>query len=101
METEKTKKTDWLRRYFTLPTLLVWGFLIYMAFFSETSVLKELEYKHIIDSLENEVAISRDSMIYFHALNERLESDPEMMEQVVREQYNMNRPDEDVYIFEK
>jgi cell division protein FtsB len=101
METKKTKTIQWLRRYFSPMTIIVLALLCYMAFFGETSVVKELEYKRIIDSLENEVAISRDSMMYFHELNERLESDPAMMEQVVREQYNMNRPNEDVYIFEK
>ena len=53
----------------------------------------------IIDSLRTEVEINRDSMLYYKNLNSRITTDPEVMEQVVREQHNMKRPNEDVFIF--
>ena len=70
-----------------------------MIFFSDTSVLKKIEYQRIIDSLRTEVEINRDSMLYYKNLNSRITTDPEVMEQVVREQHNMKRPNEDVFIF--
>lgn len=39
-------------------------------------------------------------MLYYQQLNERLAGDPDLMEQVVREQYGMKRQSEDVYLFE-
>lgn len=75
--------------------------VVYMIFFSDTSVRKKIEYQHIIDSLRTEVEITRDSMLYYKELNSRLTTDRDIMEQIVREQHNMKRPNEDVYVFTK
>lgn len=93
------KSGSWLRRYVSLLTVGVMAAIVYMLFFSDTSVLHKIEYQRIIDSLQTEVEINRDSMLYYKELNSRLSSDPEVMERVVREQHNMKRPDEDVYVF--
>lgn len=99
MNADIEKSTRWFRRYFSLITIGVIAVVIYMIFFSDTSVLDKIEYQRIIDSLRIEVRETRDSMLYYRQLNSRLSTDPEIMEQVVREQHNMKRPDEDVYIF--
>lgn len=99
MNTDIKKSTRWLRRYFSLITIGVIVAVVYMIFFSETSVLHKIEYQRIIDSLRYEVQVNRDSMLYYKELNSRLSTDPEIMEQVVRERHNMKRPDEDVFIF--
>lgn len=93
------QSTRWFRRYFSLISIGVIAVVIYMIFFSETSVLKKIEYQRVIDSLRLEVQTNRDSMLYYRELNSRLTTDPEIMEQVVRERHNMKRADEDVYIF--
>lgn len=99
MDKDIQKSTRWLKRYFSLITIGVFAAIIYMIFFSETSVMRKIEYQRIIDSLQAEVEINRDSMLYYKELNSRLDTDPAVMEQVVREQHNMKRPDEDVYVF--
>ena len=99
MKTDIQNSTRWFRRYFSLLTLGVIAVILYMIFFSDTSVLKKIEYQRIIDSLRTEVEINRDSMLYYTNLNSRITTDPEVMEQVVREQHNMKRPNEDVFIF--
>lgn len=99
MNTDIKKSTRWFRRYFSLITIGVIAAIIYMIFFSETSVLHKIEYQRIIDSLRYEVQVNRDSMLYYKELNSRLSTDPEIMEQVVRERHNMKRADEDVFIF--
>ena len=99
MKTDIENSTRWFRRYFSLLTLGVIAVILYMIFFSDTSVLKKIEYQRIIDSLRTEVEINRDSMLYYKNLNSRITTDPEVMEQVVREQHNMKRPNEDVFIF--
>ena len=101
MEKDLKKTTNWLRRYVSLITIGVFAAIIYMIFFSETSIVHKIEYQHVIDSLRVEVEINRDSMLYYKELNSRLTTDPEIMEQVVRERHNMKRADEDVFIFDK
>ena len=99
MTKDNSARTNWLKRYFSVVTVVVLVGIAYMIFFSDTSIVKKIEYQRIIDSLENEVAITHDSITYYRDLNRRLTSDPAVMEQVVREQHNMKRPDEDVYVF--
>ena len=38
-------------------------------------------------------------MLFYKELNSRLSTDREVMEQIVREQHYMKRPNEDVYTF--
>ena len=99
MNPDIKQSTQWFKRYFSLISLGVLGVVIYMIFFSETSVVNKIEYQRIIDSLRTEVEVNRDSMLYYKHLNSLLTTDPEVMERVVREQHNMKRPDEDVFIF--
>ena len=99
MNTDIQKSTRWFRRYFSLLSVGVIAATLYMIFFSDTSVLHKIEYQRIIDSLRTEVKINRDSMLYYKKLNSLITTDPEVMEQVVRERHNMKRPDEDVFIF--
>lgn len=91
--------TQWFRRYFSLITLGVIAAIVYMIFFSDTSVVQKIKYQHIIDSLRIEVKATHDSMLFYKELNSRLSTDREVMEQIVREQHNMKRPNEDVYTF--
>ncbi|MGM9844702.1 MAG: septum formation initiator family protein [Muribaculaceae bacterium] len=91
---------QWLRRYMSLPTICVVATLVYMIFFSDTTIVKSMEYRSTIDSLRNEISIQTDSLEYYRRLNDRLQRDPQMLERVVREHYNMKRADEDIYIFE-
>jgi len=99
MNTDLKKSTKWFKRYFSLITIGVIAAVIYMIFFSDTSVIKKIEYQRIIDSLQTEVETTRDSMLYYKDLNSRLNTDREVMEQIVREKHNMKRPNEDVYVF--
>lgn len=99
MNTDIEKSTRWFKRYFSLLSIGVIAVVIYMIFFSDTSVTRKIEYQRVIDSLRTEVEITRDSMLHYKELNSRLTTDLEVMEQVVREQHNMKRPDEDVFVF--
>ncbi len=89
----------WCRRYFSVLNIAVVGCFIFIVFFQENSVGKYTEYSRTIDSLNIEIKHYKDTMEYYHRLNMRLSTDPQVMERVVREQYNMNREGEDVYIF--
>ena len=84
----------------SLPTVAVLAILVYIVFFGESSVTQRIEYQRQIDSLSAEVAVVQDSVDYYRELNRRLASEPEAMERVVREQYNMKREHEDIYVVE-
>ena len=93
------KKKTWLNRYVTVPIVIGVVLIIYFAFFSEMSISRRIAYQKVIDSLEVSLKAQQDSLAYYRDLNRRLTTDPALMEQVVREQYNMKRDNEDVYVF--
>ena len=91
---------SWTKRYMTLPTVVVLAVLVYIVFFGDSSVAMRVRYQSQIDSLRTEVELVQDSVDYYRDLNRRLASAPEAMERVVREQYNMKREGEDVFVIE-
>ncbi len=90
----------WAKKYLSWPTIICLIGLAYIIFLGEHTVFRTIDYDTQIDSLRNELAAQTDTMLYYRDLNRRLTTDPELMEQVVREQYNMKRDNEDVYIFQ-
>lgn len=91
---------SWGRRYISLWALLLTGAILYLLFFQENSSSRIYAYQQTIDSLKAEIKTNRDTMLYYHELNQRMQNhDPEIVERVVREHFNMSTPDEEVYIF--
>lgn len=90
----------WLRRYVSLPLLVVMAFLAYLLFFNEHSLKADMEYARQERELLTEISHYEDTMLYYEALNARLDADPAELEKVVREMYHMQLPSEDVYVFE-
>lgn len=95
-----SRSWNWTRRYITLPLLIAVAYIVFVLFFNENSYFKSVEYQQEIDRLEAEIKENNDTMMYYHRLNVSLSSDPARMEKIVREQYHMQRPDEDIYVFE-
>lgn len=81
-------------------SIIVIGFLIYTLFIQDNSIFKYMEYQSTIDSLTTRIEMAKDTMEYYHKMNSLLSTDSETMERVVREQYNMAREGEDIYVFE-
>lgn len=94
------KFVRWCRRYVSVFSILVVCGLVYILFVQENSLKRYGELTNTVDSLRLEIKNATDTMNYYHQLNERLSTDPELMERVVRENYNMVREGEDVYIFQ-
>lgn len=90
----------WTRRYITLPLLIAVAYIVFVLFFNENSYFKSMEYQEEIDRLEAEIKENNDTMLHYRQLNASLSSSPAELERIVREQYHMQRPNEDVYIFE-
>lgn len=90
----------WIRRYISVLGILVVAFLAYMLFFQDNSVFRYMQYSNTVDSLQQEITMATDTLEHYQLLNDQLTRNPEAMERVVREQYNMVREGEDVYVFE-
>lgn len=90
----------WLKRYVSLSLLVVLGFVAFVLFFNENSVMKSMDYASEIRDLEAQIAQYEDTLRYYQELNARLDSDPRELERIVRVNYHMQRPSEDVYIFD-
>lgn len=90
----------WCRRYLSLTLLaaVVIGALV--LFFNENSLMRTMEQERRIDELQTRIQDATDTLEYYRALNRSLNTDRETMERIVREQHHMQRPDEDVYLFE-
>ncbi|MDE6152886.1 MAG: septum formation initiator family protein [Muribaculaceae bacterium] len=92
---------NWFKRYITVPLAGVVCFVVYVCFFNEeNSVIDRIRYQKRIEELQSEIADNRDSLEYYRTLNANLETDRENIERVVRERYRMQRPNEDIYVFE-
>ncbi len=97
---ESSSFIAWCKRYISVSALVIAGALVYVLFFNDNSILNHYQYEGEIDRLKAEIKVNRDSLEYYRAMNSRLDTDREAMEQIVREQYHMQRPNEDVYIVE-
>ena len=94
-----TNVWKWCRRYVTVMSVIVVGFMVYSMFFNESSV-KSMEVNNEIERINNAIKQNEDTTAYYNQLLQRLSDDPETMERIVREHYHMQRPNEDVYVFE-
>ena len=99
MKETLTNVWKWCRRYVTVMSVIVVGFMVYSMFFNESSV-KSMEVNNQIERINNAIKQNEDTTAYYNQLLQRLSDDPETMERIVREHYHMQRPNEDVYVFE-
>ena len=90
----------WLKRYVSLSLIIILGFVAYVLFFNENSIMRNMEYASQIRELEKEIAVYEDTLMHYQQLNEMLDGNPAEIERIVRERYHMQRLSEDVYIFE-
>ncbi|MCH5319452.1 MAG: septum formation initiator family protein [Paramuribaculum sp.] len=88
----------WCRRYIRVSFLLMVGILGYVMLFSDNSVMDNYRYQKEIDRLSDEIALNNDTLQYYQKLLDQLTTEPEAMERIVREQYHMQRVNEDIFI---
>lgn len=100
MKETLSRAWKWIRRYVTVPLLIAAAYIVFVLFFNENSYFKSMEYQEEIDRLEAEIKENNDTMMHYHRLNASLSSDPAELERIVREEYHMQRPNEDVYVIE-
>ena len=92
---------NWCRRYISVLFVVVAAVLLYLVFFSDNSMMQVYAYNRTINSLRHEIAVQTDTMNHYFKLNEELDNrEPEAIERVVRENFNMCREDEEVFVCE-
>ena len=80
--------------------ITVVAFAVIIGFLDENSLFRRLAYEREISQLKEEIEKYRaDYEENTKRLNE-LNSNPDAIEQVVREKYLMKKPNEDIYVFE-
>lgn len=96
--TPRYTTAQWCHRYLSVSAVAVIGALTYVLFLNDNSVIDHYEYEARIRELRHEISLNRDTLEYYRTLNDRLDTDRSTMEQIVREQYHMQRPSEDIYL---
>lgn len=89
---------SWTRRYVSLPLVVAVVYAAFVLFFNENSYSHSAELQNQIDELRAEIKENNDTMQYYLRLNHNLDTDPATLERIVRERYQMQRPNEDVYL---
>ena len=71
---------------------------LYIAFFGEHNYAEIIELEKEIKELKADIKAMKDSCALYELKLQQLETDPETFEKIIREQYQMKRPEEDLYI---
>lgn len=66
----------------------------------DTSLTLNMKYQKEIARLNREIKLNKDSAAYYRAKREALLHSDDKLEHIAREQYNMQKPGEDVYIID-
>ena len=74
------------------------GFGAYMTFFSDYNYMQTSKYTRQANQLQLKIKNAKDSAEIYREKLRALNSTPEMVEKVVREEYHMKKPNEDVYL---
>ncbi len=93
---KRIKKLNfWVRRKSHFTLIAVGSVVVLLLFFNEDTNMK---YQEEIKSLKRQIRECEDSAEWYRTRREALYISAEDLEHVVREQYHMQRPSEDVYL---
>ncbi len=99
MESDNIQKSrKWIPSWLSIPLVVLVAFIIMMVFFNENSYMKSIEYNSQINTLKQKIQENLDSTKYYTGKVNELHTNRETLEKIAREQYNMQRENEDVYI---
>lgn len=100
---QKMKKGSlWLRRRSTLPFLAIGCVVVLMLFLNEeTSVKTNMEYEKRINMLKSSIKLNEDSAEYYRRHRLAIEKGESDLEHLAREKYHMQKPTEDIYVYDE
>lgn len=101
MEQQEEKKGFWARKRSAIPFLVIGTVIVLVLFLNEeTSVKTNMEYENRIKSLKTEIQNNKDSAEYYKEHRMAIENGQGDLERLARERYHMQRPTEDIFVYE-
>ena len=98
MKFKKIKRPKWIPLWLSLPFVIFIAFIAMLLFFGDNNYMQINEQKKEIDKLNAQIKQQEDSAKYYEQKTQELNTDKETLEKLAREQYNMKRANEDVFI---
>ena len=96
------KKGFWRRRRGAIPFIVIATVIVVVLFLNEeTSVKINMEYEARINDLKKEIQHNRDSAEYYRQHRLAIENGEGDLERLARERYHMQRPTEDVFVYDE
>ena len=96
------KKGFWRRRRGAIPFIVIATVIVVVLFLNEeTSVKTNMEYEARINDLKKEIQHNRDSAEYYRQHRLAIENGEGDLERLARERYHMQRPTEDVFVYDE
>lgn len=101
MAKENTKKGFWRRRRGAIPFIVIASVIVLVLYLNEeTSVRTNMEYEGKINELKQEIKHNLDSAEYYRVHRLAIENGEGDLEHLARERYHMQKPTEDVFVYE-
>lgn len=95
------KKSFWRRRRGAIPFILIASVIVVVLFLNEeTSVKTNMEYEAQIERLKAQIEMNNDSAAYYRKHRLAIENGEGDLERLARERYHMQKPTEDIFIYE-
>ena len=102
MTAKKEKTGFWRRRRGAIPFIVIATVVVVVLFLNEeTSVKTNMEYEARINDLKREIAHNRDSAMFYRHHRMAIENGEGDLEHLARERYHMQKPTEDVFVYEE
>ena len=96
------KKGFWRRRRGAIPFIVIATVIVVVLFLNEeTSVKTNMEYEARINDLKKEIKHNQDSAAYYRQHRLAIENGEGDLERLARERYHMQRPTEDVFVYDE
>ena len=94
MKLKKIKRPKWIPLWLSIPFIVFIAFIVMLLFFGENNYMQIAEQQKEMDKV---AATVRRAQYYIRKTQE-LNTDKETLEKIAREQYNMKRTNEEVFI---
>ena len=102
MAMKEEKIGFWKRKRGAIPFIFIATAIVVVLFLNEeTSVKTNMEYEARINDLQNSIKENRDSAQYYREHRMAIENGEGDLERLARERYHMQRPTEDVFVYDE
>lgn len=98
---DDSKAGFWRKRRGAIPFIVIASVIVLVLFLNEeTSMRTNMEYEGRINELKQEIRHNLDSAAYYRKHRLAIENGEGDLEHLARERYHMQKPTEDVFVYE-